>query len=151
MPLGLIDTGVCGTYNLPRPDGYLLAGGKAVRVPAVHPSGLISSGSVCSTASDLTRWAHLLATGSLMLPASYAKMTTPVSPFIRYGFGLELSNLLGQPAVFHNGGVDGYLSWLYYFPQRDIAVAVITNAWPVPTDQAKVIADAVAKAALGAL
>lgn len=151
LPLGLIDTGVCGTFNLPRPDGYGLFGGKAVRLPAVHPSGLISSGSLCSTASDLTRWAHLLATGRVMLPASYAKMTTRVSPLVPYGFGLVLSDILGQPAVSHNGGIDGYLSWLYYFPERDISVAVIINAWPVPTDQAGVIATAVASAALGAL
>jgi len=151
LPLGLIDTGVCGTFNLPRPDGYGLFGEKAVRLPAVHPSGLISSGSVCSTASDLTRWAHLLATGHVMLPASYAKMITPGSPFVPYGFGLELNDILGQPAVSHNGGIDGYLCWLYYFPQRDIAVAVLTNAWPVPTDHPRVIATAVASAALGAL
>lgn len=151
LPLGLIDTGVCGTHNLPRPDGYGLFGGQAVRLPAVHPSGLISSGSLCSTASDLTRWAHLLATGHVMLPASYAKMTTPVSPFIPYGLGLGLHTILGQPAVSHNGGIDGYVSWLYYFPQRDIAVAVITNAWPVPADHATVITDTVASAALGAL
>ncbi len=151
LPLGLLDTGVCGTFNLPRPDGYGLFGANAVRLPAVHPSGLISSGSLCSTASDLTRWAHLLATGGVMLPASYAKMTTPASPSILYGFGLGLNNILGQPAVSHNGGIDGYLSYLFYFPQRDIAVAVITNAWPVPTDQALVIANAVASAALGAL
>jgi D-alanyl-D-alanine carboxypeptidase len=151
LPLGLIDTGVCGTFNLPRPDGYGLFGANAVRLPAVHPSGLISSGSLCSTASDLTRWAHLLATGRVMLPASYARMTTPVSPFVSYGFGVGLNNILGQPAVSHNGGIDGYLSWLYYFPQRDIGVAVITNAWPVPTDHPQVIATAVASAALGAL
>jgi D-alanyl-D-alanine carboxypeptidase len=151
LPLGLIDTGVCGTFNLPRPDGYGLFGGKAVRLPAVHPSGLISSGSLCSTASDLTRWAHALATGRVMLPASYARMTTPVSPFVPYGFGLGLEDILGQPAVSHNGGIDGYLSYLFYFPQRDIAVAVITNAWPVPTDHAHVIATAVSSAALGAL
>jgi D-alanyl-D-alanine carboxypeptidase len=151
LPLGLIDTGVCGMFNLPRPDGYGLFGGNAVRLQAVHPSGLISSGSLCSTASDLTRWAHLLATGHVMLPASYARMTTPGSPFVPYGFGLGLNNILGQPAVSHNGGIDGYLSYLFYFPQRDIAVAVITNAWPVPADHALVIAEAVASAALGAL
>jgi D-alanyl-D-alanine carboxypeptidase len=151
LPLGLIDTGVCGTFNLPRPDGYGLFGGKAVRLPAVHPSGLISSGSLCSTASDLTRWAQLLATGRVMLPASYARMTTPVSSTVTYGFGVGLNNILGQPAVSHNGGIDGYLSYLFYFPQRDIAVAVITNAWPVPTDHAHVIAVAVSSAALGAL
>ena len=151
LPLGLIDTGVCGTFNLPRPDGYGLFGGKAARLQAVHPSGLLGGGSLCSTAYDLTRWAHLLATGHVMLPASYASMTTPVSAFVPYGFGLGLNKIMGQPAVSHNGGIDGYLSYLYYFPQRDIAVAVITNAWPVPTDHALVIVDAVAKAALGAL
>jgi D-alanyl-D-alanine carboxypeptidase len=151
LPLGLIDTGVCGTFNLPRPNGYSVFGGAAVRLPSEHPSGYIGSGSLCSTASDLTRWAHLLATGHVMLPASYAKMTTPLSPFVRYGLGLELSNHLGQQAVWHNGGIGGYLSYLFYFPQRDIAVAVIINALPVPTDHALVIADAVSSAALGAL
>lgn len=151
LPLGLIDTGVCGRFNLPRPDGYSLFGGTPVRLPAEHPSGYIASGSLCSTASDLARWAHLLATGPVLLPASYAKMTTPVSQFVRYGLGVELSNRLGQQAVWHNGGIGGYLSYLFYFPQRDIAVAVIINAWPVPADHALVIANAVASAALGAL
>jgi D-alanyl-D-alanine carboxypeptidase len=151
LPLGLIDTGVCGMFNLPLPDGYGLFGGTPVRLPAERPSGYIGSGSLCSTASDLTRWAHLLATGQVLLPASYAKMTTPLSQFVRYGFGLELSNFVGQPAVWHNGGIGGYLSYLFYFPQRDIAVAVIINAWPAPTDYGRVIADAVANAALGAL
>jgi D-alanyl-D-alanine carboxypeptidase len=151
LPLGLIDTGVCGMFNVPRPDGYSLSGGTAVRLPAEHPSGYIGSGSLCSTASDLTRWAHLLATGGVVLPASYAKMTTPLSAFVRYGFGLETSNVLGQPAVWHNGGIGGYISYLFYFPQRDIAVAVIQNAWPAPTDHARAISDAVSSAALGAL
>ena len=39
LPLGLLDTGVCGTSNLPLPEGYgLFAGGKVTRMRAVHPS-----------------------------------------------------------------------------------------------------------------
>jgi len=152
LPLGLIDTGVCGTHNLPRPEGYGLFGQAVVRLAAVHPSGLISSGSLCSTASDLSRWAHLLATGSVMLPASYSTMTTrPPAPLTPYGLGVGLQNLLGHPAVSHGGAIDGYLSFLVYFPHRDVAVAVIANAFPAPTLFTETIGLAVAKAALDSL
>jgi D-alanyl-D-alanine carboxypeptidase len=78
LPLGLIDTGVCGTSNLPLPAGYgLISNGPWVRMPPWHPSVAWSSGSLCSTASDLALWSHLLATGHVMLPASYAAMITP--------------------------------------------------------------------------
>jgi CubicO group peptidase (beta-lactamase class C family) len=151
LPLGLIDTGVCGTSNLPKPEGYAVLPGKLLRLPAVHASTLISSGSLCSTASDLARWSHLLASGSVMLPASYATMTTPVSSFVTYGFGLDLQNMAGRRAVSHGGAIDGFMSFLLYFPQQDIGVAVLTNAFPVPTDHTPIIAVAVGNAALGAL
>ena len=152
LPLGLIDTGVCGTSNLPKPEGYgVFPAGKLLRLPAGHASAFIGSGSLCSTASDLARWSHLLATGSVMLPASFAKMTTPVSKNVTYGLGLDLQDMAGQPAVSHGGAVEGYMSYLLYFPQQDIAVAVITNAFPVPTDHTPIIAVAVGSAALGAL
>ena len=153
LPLGLLDTGVCGTSNLPRPEGYgLFAAGKSMRMPAVHPTGLISSGSLCSTASDLARWSHLLATGRVMLPASYATMTTrPPAPLASYGLGVDLKDMLGRPAVSHGGAIDGYLSFLLYFPDRDIAVAVLTNAFPAPTNTPPAIAVVVASAALDTL
>jgi hypothetical protein len=76
----------------------------------------------------------------------------PVSKTVTYGLGLDLKNMSGQPAVSHGGTVDGYLSYLLYFPQQDIDVAVITNAFPVPTDHIPIIiAVAVGSAALGAL
>jgi D-alanyl-D-alanine carboxypeptidase len=78
LPLGLIDTGVCGTSNLPLPEGHgPVPNGPWVRMRPWHPSVAWSSGSLCSTASDLARWSHLLATGHAMLPVSYATMTTP--------------------------------------------------------------------------
>jgi CubicO group peptidase (beta-lactamase class C family) len=77
LPLGLLDTGMCGTSHLPLPEGYGLVNGTWIRLPSLHPTVVWSSGSLCSTASDLARWAHLLATGHVMLPESYATMTTP--------------------------------------------------------------------------
>ena len=156
LPLGLLDTSVCGTSNLPVPDGYSVFQGKPTRTPAIHMSVPFAAGSLCSTTSDLTRWSHLLATGRVLLPASYAAMTTPArltnNTVLPYGLGVFLGKQLGQPAVSHTGGITGFLSSLIYFSDEDIAIAVIINANPAPTGaDAHSIALSVAGAALGAL
>ena len=136
LPLGLLDTGVCGTNSVPLPDGYGLQQGTWTRIPAINMSVPFSAGSLCSTASDLARWSHFLATGRVVLPASYATMTTPArltdNSVTPYGLGLFLGNQLGRPAVSHTGGIAGFQSSLVYFPDREIAVAVIVNASPAP-------------------
>ncbi|HYK00686.1 MAG TPA: serine hydrolase domain-containing protein [Thermoanaerobaculia bacterium] len=155
LPLGLIDTGVCGTHNLPLPEGYggLVPGLSTMKPP--HPSAVWSSGSFCSTASDLARWAHLLATGYVMLPSSYVTMTTPARLANNalvgngYALGVVRQPILGHPAVWHGGAIEGYQSFLLYLTDRDIAIAVVINAYPAKTaGDPQLIALAVAKAAL---
>ena len=153
LPLGLIDTGVCGTSNLPRPDGYGVIQGKPMRTPAVEMSVPFAAGALCSTASDLVRWSHLLATGRVVLPASYETMTTGIKPpgnsIAPYGLGVFVADQLGHPTVFHTGGIAGFQSSLVYFSDQDMAIAVIVNAWPAPASaDATLIALTVAGAAL---
>ncbi|HEX8411371.1 MAG TPA: serine hydrolase domain-containing protein [Thermoanaerobaculia bacterium] len=155
LPLGLIDTGVCGTSNLPLPGGYGVSQGKLMRTPAVEMSVPFAAGALCSTASDLVRWSHLLATGRVMLPASYATMTTGINPpgntIAPYGLGVFVAHQLGHPTVFHTGGITGFQSSLVYFSDQDMAVAVIVNTWPAPAGvDATLIALTVANAALPA-
>ncbi|HEX6086176.1 MAG TPA: serine hydrolase domain-containing protein [Thermoanaerobaculia bacterium] len=148
LPLGLLDTGVCGTANVPLPDGYAAVQGNWVRIPAIHMSVPFAAGALCSTASDLVRWSHLLATGGVVLPDSYAKMITP-SPVASYGLGQFLQNQLGRRTVWHTGGIPGFQSSLLYFPETDLSVAVLVNALPAPTGaDAHLIALTVAGAAL---
>jgi CubicO group peptidase (beta-lactamase class C family) len=114
-----------------------------------------AAGALCSTASDLARWSHILATGGVMLPASYAAMISPArlanDTFAPYGLGLFLQNQLGRPAVWHTGGIPGFNSSLLYFPDEDMAIAVIVNAPPAPPGvNAHLIATTVANAALAA-
>jgi CubicO group peptidase (beta-lactamase class C family) len=60
--------------------------------------------------------------------------------------------ILGHPAVSHAGAIDGFQSFLVYFSDRDIAIAVLTNALPAPAaGNPQLIAIPVAKAALSAL
>jgi len=155
LPLGLIDTGVCATSNLPLPEGYGLPTGMWMRMPPLHTSVVLSAGGVCSTASDLARWSHLLAIGHAMLPASYAAMTTPVglenstAASSGYALGVIVQKILGYPAVWHDGAINGFRSFLLYFPEQDVAIAVITNAFPSPAGgNPQLIAMAVANAAL---
>ncbi|HYI08147.1 MAG TPA: serine hydrolase domain-containing protein [Thermoanaerobaculia bacterium] len=153
LPLGLLDTGVCGTSGLPRPDGYGVLQGKWTRIPAIDMSVPFAAGALCSTASDLARWSHLLATGRVMLPASYATMTTPArltnNTLTPYGLGMFLGKMLGQPAASHTGAIAGFQSSLVYFSEQEIAVAVIVNASLGPAGvDAHLIALTVADAAL---
>ncbi|HEX7152429.1 MAG TPA: serine hydrolase domain-containing protein [Thermoanaerobaculia bacterium] len=153
LPLGLLDTGVCGTSGLPLPDGYAAFQGTATRIPAIHMSVPFAAGAICSTTADLVRWSHLLATGGVVLPGSYATMTTPTrltnNAVAPYGLGQFLQNQLGRTAVWHTGGIPGFQTSLLYFPDRDMAVAVIINALPAPTGvDAHLIALTVAGAAL---
>jgi hypothetical protein len=93
-----------------------------------------------------------------MLPASYATMTTParlgngtVVPS-GYALGVLAQKILGHPAVWHNGAINGFQSFLLYFPDQDVAIAVVTNAWPAPAGgNPQLIAMAVANAALASL
>jgi CubicO group peptidase (beta-lactamase class C family) len=155
LPLGLIDTGLCGSAQLPLPRGYgLVAGGWKLLLP-LHPTVVSSSGGLCSTASDLARWAYLIENGFGMLPASYAAMTTParladdtVVPN-GYAFGVHRQAFDGHPLVWHSGAIDGFQSWLLYLTEQDLAIAVITNGFPAPqAGSPRLIADAVATAAL---
>jgi CubicO group peptidase (beta-lactamase class C family) len=161
LPLGLLDTGVCGTSNLPVPEGYGMVNGTNgttwVRLRSLHPTVVLYSGSLCSTASDLARWSHALASGDAMLPDSYATMTTParlennaIVPN-RYALGVLAQSLLGHPIVWHDGAIDGFQSHLVYLSDQDIAVAVVTNGFPAPAGgNPYLIAVAIAKAALTA-
>ena len=155
LPFGLIDTGLCGTSPLPLPRGYgLVAGGWTLMQP-LHPTAVMSSGGLCSTASDLARWSHFIAKGYGLLPVSYAAMTTPARLTDNtlvpngYAFGVHVQAFKGHPLVWHNGAIDGYQSWLLYLSNQDLAVAVITNGFPAPqAGSPRLIADAVANAAL---
>lgn len=155
LPLGLIDTGLCGSSYLPLPRGYGLVAGGWKLLPPLHPTVVSSSGGLCSTASDLARWPHLIAKGYGMLPASYAAMTTRArlanNTLVAngYAFGVHVQSFTGHPLVWHSGAIDGFQSWLLYLSDQDLAVAVITNAFPAPeSGSPRLIADAVANAAL---
>jgi hypothetical protein len=76
-------------------------------------------------------------------------MTTPTSladgTNVRYGFGVGVAQVGGRSAIFHGGGINGFLSEVEYFSDSRLSVVVLLNtAGPIgPSDIAREIVDAV--------
>ncbi len=91
-----------------------------------------AAGSLCSTAGDLVRWNQALHGGQVVSAASYADMTTPDpladGTLIRYGMGLSSLDDNGRKALAHGGGINGFLSDGWYYPDEDLIVVVLQNS-----------------------
>ncbi len=95
-----------------------------------------AAGSLLSTVEDLNIWTRALHGGKVLKPESLQKAITPYilpnGENTRYGYGLQLGNLLGSLTVEHGGGIHGFLSDLVYLPKEEVCVAILTNCDCVP-------------------
>jgi D-alanyl-D-alanine carboxypeptidase len=133
-PAGLHATSYCGRPpNVAVPQGYVMLG-QLLAVPPIRMELAYAAGGLCSTASDLARWARALARGQVVSAASYARMTTPArlngGQSVPYGLGLILVPRAGRAYHSHAGAIPGFQSQLAYYPADDVAVAVLINQMP---------------------
>ncbi len=107
------------------------AEGKYVNADFLSMTQPYAAGSLLSTVEDLNIWTRALHGGKVLKPESFKKATTPYilpnGTNTHYGFGLQMSNLLGSLTVEHGGGIHGFLSDLVYLSQEDVCVAILTN------------------------
>ncbi len=100
-------------------------------VTDINPSWGWTAGSANSTLRDLKIWAKALATGTLLSPATQRERLTwtpmtsaPNAP--KYGLGIvDFNGFIG-----HNGGLQGFQSFMGYQPETGTTVIVLTN---IPT------------------
>jgi CubicO group peptidase (beta-lactamase class C family) len=90
-----------------------------------------TAGGLCATAPALVAWSRALAGGTIVDAASWRAMTTPVAladgSQFGYGLGLFVAELGGHRAIFHGGGVNGFVSTLAYYPDDDVYIAILVN------------------------
>ena len=115
-----------------RVEGYSVdERGTVVRAPWISMTGPGAAGALSSTADDLFRFMHALATGRVLPANLYRQMTTAKATSsgqaVSYGYGVMLGTVRGEPVVEHNGGIDGFASQLTYFPKQDVTVVVLAN------------------------
>lgn len=142
-PLGMHDTGVW--LNAMPPDhaakGYSFvesasAGNKIQPATDWDMSWAGGAGELYSTVGDLWKWTEGLHGGIVLAPEGLRDMVTPVSVpkkdtlMLRYGMGLYRSVIGGLPAIGHNGGLNGFLSEVMWFPDQKVTVVALTNEFP---------------------
>ena len=137
-PLGMRATRSCTRMarpgELPRAVGYEAVGDSLAvrRTRAYLQPGMTGAGGLCSSAVELAAWMRALVDGRAVSPESYRQMTTasPVGAGFTppYGFGVSLLPLVGQPAVWHVGVMEGFMSVLAYLPEQDIVLAAVGNS-----------------------
>jgi len=91
-----------------------------------------AAGSMYSTTGDLARWARALFGGKVLSAASLAQMTTP--GLGDYGMGLLVASHAGEPIIWHNGGIEGFHSYLAWLPRRRLIVVVLGNDEAAPIE-----------------
>jgi len=126
-PLGMKDSGYdSNTAVIPRrAAGYVPSPNGPVNAGYVHMSIPHGAGALYSTTEDLLRWEQGLFGGKLLSAASLAKMTTPFKS--DYALGVIVRTVAGRKVVQHGGGIDGFNTFLEYYPDNKLTVAVLAN------------------------
>ena len=126
-PLGMKDSGYDSNSAiiLRRAAGYAPGKDGPVNAGFIHMTIPFSAGALYSTTEDLLRWEEGLFGGKLLSAASLAKMTTPFKN--DYAFGVGVRTVNGRKVMDHGGGIEGFNTFLAYFPDEKLTLVVLAN------------------------
>jgi CubicO group peptidase (beta-lactamase class C family) len=104
------------------------------------------AGGLRSTAADLIAWNRALYGGRILKPQSLAVLTAPgrlsdarttkaaMPPAMQagwnsdYAMGLLVGSPKGRARFWHSGDIDGFASWLAYYPEGDVSIVILHNS-----------------------
>lgn len=134
-PLGMKSTGydVSETIIPKRASGYDWAKTKLINTPYLSMTEPYSAGSLYSTVDDMLLWDQALYSGKLLSPHSYQEMFTDYGH--GYGFGWVIDNQFGHQHIWHNGGINGFISRLDRYPHDKLTVIVLSNQTNAPINR----------------
>jgi D-alanyl-D-alanine carboxypeptidase len=93
-----------------------------------------AAGAIASTAEDLAVWADALYGGEVLSAESVTEMTTFLSPGT-YGLGTDVASFAGNRGYGHRGGLRGFESSMWHFPDSGISVVLLSNQGNWLTDE----------------
>ena len=108
-----------------RAKGYGKTTGGWKNADYISMEGPNSAGAIISTIEDLYQWNNALFSNKVISAASFSKMTTPYKE--HYGYGLSIDSFQHHLEIGHNGGINGFSSFLGRFPTDDVVVAGLSN------------------------
>jgi CubicO group peptidase (beta-lactamase class C family) len=126
-PLGMKDSGYDSNSAIiaHRASGYSPSPKGPVNAGFVHMSIPHAAGALYSTTEDLLRWEQALFGGKIVSATSLEKMTTPFKN--NYALGVTVQTVSGRKVVQHGGGIQGFNTFLAYYPDDKLTIAVLAN------------------------
>ena len=126
-PIGMKDSGYDSSTTIiaRRAAGYRPGPNGLVNAAFLDMSLPFAAGALYSTTEDLLRWEQALFGGKVLKPASLEKMTTPFKN--DYALGVSVRQPDGRRVVEHNGGINGFNTFLAFYPESHVTVAVLGN------------------------
>jgi hypothetical protein len=126
-PLGMKDSGYDSNSAIieRRAAGYAPGSNGPANAGYINMTVPFSAGSLYSTTEDLLRWEKGLFGGKLLSAASLAKMTTPFKD--DYGCGVFVHTVKGHKSIEHGGGIEGFNTFLAYYPEDKLTVVALGN------------------------
>jgi CubicO group peptidase (beta-lactamase class C family) len=126
-PLDMKDSGYDSNSAiiLRRASGYGPGKDGPMNAEFIHMSIPFSAGALYSTTEDLLRWQRGLFGGKLLSAASLAKMTTPFKD--DYACGVSVRTVNGRRVIDHGGGIEGFNTFLAYYPDDKLTVVALSN------------------------
>jgi len=99
----------------------------------------LSDGGMISTVEDLYLWEQALSGETLVTQEQIVEMLSPLvripeSDGMSYGFGWAVGEMFGHIVQSHSGGVEGFSSFIFRFPDNQITIILLMNRYEVPFD-----------------
>jgi D-alanyl-D-alanine carboxypeptidase len=130
--IGLADTYYGTQANPAKNEAYSYQyTGQWTQMPETDMSIPGGAGAVVSTPADLVKFINVLFAGKLITPANLALMKT-----MRDNLGMAMFEMPfeDKKGYGHTGGIDGFSSFLIYFPEEKLAIAYTSNGMRYSTN-----------------
>jgi CubicO group peptidase (beta-lactamase class C family) len=116
-----------------RARGYDHDGSAPVNTITVETSLADAAGALMTSAEDLALFARALAAGEVLSAEMQAEAWTDAvlndGSGTGYGLGFNISEFLGERAIWHNGSTNGFQAAWIYLPESGRTVAVLSNGF----------------------
>lgn len=84
-----------------------------------------AAGMLISTTADLLNYVKAIHEGAVLNDASREKLFTPEKD--NYAYGWISTEIFGEKAHWHNGGINGFRSIMIYYPEKDYTIIFLSN------------------------
>ena len=120
-----------------RASGYEKNNEELVNSSYIDMSIPFSAGNILSTAEDINKWYKTLFEFKIISKQSLEKAHTPYilndGQKSNYGYGWFIDNLQGEKVIAHEGGINGFLSSVKFFPSKQTLIILLSNCMCNPT------------------